>query len=258
MYQSNVSSLHKFKLQEEVSEKNRDGEHKFPKIQRDHWGGCHGHSGQRTTEGRLGGATKNGGRGQGWIGVGGGRNRAWERARFRESERAAEPARQVCLARPSSVARSPRSSRSLLARVPPARQRQAAATAALAAVAAAQTAELLYLSSFSFSGGSAINRVLRHQNRRWHFGNIENVDGEEGQGRRSEAPPPRPRGARGPGPGKSRASRTGSAPPPTSTTDITPPPHDAIRGGGRDRCEDDRGGRRCRGGGAVEGETDDD
>ena len=116
MYQSNISSLHKFKLQEEVSEKNRDGEHKFPKIQRDHWGGCHGHSGQRTTEGRLGGATKNGGRGQGWIGVGGGRNRAWERARFRESERATEPARQVCLARPSSVARSPRSSRSLLAR----------------------------------------------------------------------------------------------------------------------------------------------
>ena len=113
MYQSKVSSLHKFKLQEELAKEIESKN--FPRYSED-WGGCHGHSGQRTTEGRLGGATKNGGRGQGWIGVGGGRNRAWERARFRESERAAEAARQVCLARPSSVARSPRSSRSLLAR----------------------------------------------------------------------------------------------------------------------------------------------
>ena len=215
-------------------------------------------------EGRLGGATKNGGRGQGWIGVGGGRNRAWERARFRESELDGERAGKAGPSGSPQFSRSPRSSRSLLARSgaaaapPPARPPPPPPSPPL--LQAAQTAELLYLSSFSFSGGSAINRVLRHQNRRWHFGNIEKVGGEEGQGRRSEAPPQRPRGARGPGPGNCRASRTVSAPPPpppTSTTDITPPPHDAIRGGGRDRCEDDRGGRR-RGGGAVEGETDDD
>ena len=66
MYQSNVSSLHKFKLQEELAKEIESKN--FPRYSED-WGGCHGHSGQRT-EGRLGGATKNGGRGQGWIGVG--------------------------------------------------------------------------------------------------------------------------------------------------------------------------------------------
>ena len=226
------------------------------------WGGCHGHSGQRRRGGwaeqqRTAGEAKVGSESEE-----GETEHGSERDFGRASWTVREPARQVRLARPSSVARRAHPGACSLARVPPppppARPPPPPPSPPL--LQAAQTAELLYLSSFSFSGGSAINRVLRHQNRRWHFGNIEKVGGEEGQGRRSEAPPQRPRGARGPGPGNCRASRTGSAPPPpppTSTTDITPPPHDAIRGGGRDRCEDDRGGRR-RGGGAVEGETDDD